>query len=470
MHRVSGYIDGRRFARQGEVIDVLNPYTEKRIAAVEVSDIEDVHRAVNAARSVLPGWSSTPAAERAHRLRLLGEALEARRDLFVDAIIDDLGAPRRIAEKVHVDLPLTVLGQQEKLADAVDEDTFLGNSVIVSEPRGVVAAVAPWNYPLHQVIAKVAPALTAGCTVVLKPSEVAPLVIDLLIDSIEEVGLPSGVINVVWGPGQTIGEALVAHPDVDFVSFTGSTAAGRRVASLAGGNGTPLALELGGKSASVVLPGAPLEHAVRATVASCLLNSGQTCNALTRLIVPAESLSAALEIAGASAARATMGDPGDAATRLGPLASRTQRDRVRDMITRAVSDGATVVVGDATLPDSGYFVAPTVLAVADPGSDIAQNEVFGPVLVILAAADTEEAVAIANGTPYGLAGAVWGEDADARAVAHRLRTGMVDINGGAFNPLAPFGGVGASGYGRELGPFGVEEYLRKKSLQLPATA
>jgi len=355
------------------------------------------------------------------------------------------------------------------LADYAFEER-VGNSLVVREPIGVVAAITPWNYPLEQVVRKVAPALAAGCTIVVKPSEVAPLAAFLLADVLDEVGLPAGVFNLVTGYGQVVGEALAGHRDVDMVSFTGSTQAGRRVSEIASRTVKRVALELGGKSANVILADADFTKAVKVGVANAFLNSGQTCTAWTRMLVPADRHDEAVELATAAAAAYTVGDPTDDATRLGPVVSSAQLARVRGYIEKGIDEGARLMTGGAELPEGlehGYFVRPTVFAGVRRDMTIAQEEIFGPVLSILPYDDEDEAVDIANSTIYGLAGAVWsGDEEHAVVVARRLRTGQVDINGGKFNPVAPFGGYKQSGNGRELGTFGLDEFLEVKSLQL----
>ena len=342
--------------------------------------------------------------------------------------------------------------------------------MIVREPVGVVGAITPWNYPLHQIAAKVAPALAAGCTVVLKPSQVAPLNAALLADVVDEAGLPAGVFNLVTGRGSVIGEALARHPDVDMISFTGSTEAGRRVSEAAAGTIKRVALELGGKSPNVILEDANLEQAITDGVSKCFLNSGQTCSALTRMLVPRSRLAEAEQIAAAVAEQFKPGDPFESGTMLGPLVSEGQRKLVRDYITKGTAEGAKLVTGGVEPPqglEQGYFVRPTVFSDVTPEMTIAQEEIFGPVLAIMPYEDDEDAVRIANDSVYGLAGGVWSADEErAKRIARRIRTGQVEINGGAFNPLAPFGGYKQSGYGRELGRFGLEEFLQIKSLQL----
>jgi aldehyde dehydrogenase (NAD+)/betaine-aldehyde dehydrogenase len=346
----------------------------------------------------------------------------------------------------------------------------VGNSLIVREPAGVVAAITPWNYPLHQIANKVAPAMAAGCTVVLKPSEVVPLNAFVLAEVIEAAGVPAGVFNLVTGTGPVVGEAMVSHPEVDMVSFTGSTRAGRRVSELAAAAPKPVALELGGKSPNVILDDADIAKAVAAGVANCFLNSGQTCSALTRMLVPREKLAEVEQIAAAAAEKHTPGDPFEEGTRLGPLVSDAQLERVRGYIEKGVSEGARLVTGGAEPPEGaerGYFVRPTVFSDVDNSMTIAQEEIFGPVLSIIPYDSEEDAIRIANDTVYGLSGGVWsGDEERAKRVARRIRTGQVEINGGAFNPMAPFGGYKQSGHGRELGRYGLEEFLVAKSMQL----
>ncbi|MCZ7424439.1 aldehyde dehydrogenase family protein [Micromonospora sp. WMMA1949] len=452
----------------GDTLPVENPATGGIAGEVPAGTPADVDRAVAAARAAFPGWADTAPAERAAHLDRLHTALAARADEIARTVATELGTPLKLATRVQTGLPLTVLRSMVDLAARPAAEQTVGNSLVVREPVGVVGAITPWNYPLHQVVAKVAPALAAGCTVVLKPSELTPLTAYLLFDAITEAGLPPGVVNLVPGTGPVVGEALAAHPDVDLVSFTGSTATGRRIAHLAAERIARVSLELGGKSANVVLADADLPTAVKVGVGNALLNSGQTCTAWTRMLVHRDRYDEALDLVAAAVAGYRLGDPFDPATRLGPLASAAQAQRVRDHVDRALADGARLVAGgpDAPLPSRGHFVAPTVFADVHPDSALAQEEVFGPVLAVIPFADTDEAVAIANNSRYGLAGAVWSADSDAAlAVARRMRTGQVDVNGGAFNPLAPFGGYKQSGLGRELGAYGVEEFTELKAIQ-----
>ena len=450
-------------------LPVENPATEEIIGAVPEGTAADVEAAVAAARAAFDGWAATPMAVRGAVLDRLHAALTARTDEIVRTVGLELGAPLKIAKAVQAGLPLTVLRGYADLAlnpaRTFAEDEIVANSLVVHEPVGVVGAITPWNYPLHQIVAKVAAALAAGCTVVLKPSELTPLVAYLLMDAADDAGVPPGVLNLVVGTGPVVGAALSGHPDVDMVSFTGSTVTGRAVAHAAADRIAKVALELGGKSANVILDDADLTKAVKVGVANAFLNSGQTCTAWTRMLVQESRYDEAVDLAASSAAGYRTGDPFDPATRLGPLVSAAQRDRVRGFLER--TDARLVAGGpDAPVPDRGYFVAGTVFADVRPDSELAQEEVFGPVLSIIPFRDDDEAVEIANGTPYGLSGGVFSGDQErALRVARRLRTGMVDVNGGRFNPLAPFGGYKQSGNGRELGEYGLAEFQQTKAIQ-----
>lgn len=464
------YVGGVRETEGWPLIDVENPTTEAVLGQVPASDADVVDRAVRAARAAFAGWSATSPAERAAYLTALADALRQRTTAIAHTIAIDVGTPVRIAARVQAGLPITVLGTYAELLADEPREQRLRNSLIVREPVGVVAAITPWNYPLHQIVAKLAPALAAGATVVLKPSEVAPLVVTHLIDAIEQIGLPAGVVNVVHGTGPVAGEALVRHPEVDMVSFTGSVAGGSRVGALAAADVKRVALELGGKSANVLLEDADLPTAVKVGVANAFLNGGQTCSAWTRMIVPAGRLDEALALAADAAGRYTPGDPLDPATTMGPMVSAAQARRVQGYVEAGLREGAGLVCGGPDRPEGlpvGHFVRPTVLGPVDPGAVVAQDEVFGPVLSIIPYAAEADALAIANGTAYGLHGAVWSAvEGRAVAFARRMRTGGVDVNGAAYNPVAPFGGYRKSGVGRELGPYGLEEYLEVKSIQL----
>jgi acyl-CoA reductase-like NAD-dependent aldehyde dehydrogenase len=451
-------------------IDVINASTEEPIGRIPEGTPEDVDRAVEAAKEAFPAWSATAPEDRAKFLQRIAEGLQGRMQDIAKVITEEVGMHINLSPVIQVGLPLTTFTSMAQILTEVRFEEEIGNSLVVREPVGVVGCITPWNYPLHQVAAKVAPAMAVGCTVVLKPSEVAPLSAFALADIIEDVGLPPGVFNLVSGTGPVVGEAIAADPDVDMISFTGSTRAGRRVSELAAQTVKRVALELGGKSPNIILEDADLETAIRDGVAKCYLNSGQTCSALTRMLVPRSRLGEAEQIAVKVAETFTPGDPFDPKTRLGPLVSETQRERVRGYIRKGVEEGAKLLTGGEEPPeglDRGFFVRPTVFSDVRTDMTIAQEEIFGPVLVLMPYEDEDDAVQIANDTIYGLAGGVWAKDKErALRVARRLRTGQVEVNGGQFNPLAPFGGYKQSGHGRELGRFGMEEYLQTKALQL----
>ena len=465
------YVGGQWIRPEGDgVIEVHNPATEELCATVPAAVAEDAERAVDAARDAQRAWAATDPADRAAVLARVGEGLQARMTEIGALVAEEVGMPVDLATMVQVGLPVMTFSALPQVVADVAFEERVGNSLVVREPVGVVAAITPWNYPLHQIAAKVAPALAAGCTIVLKPSELAPSCAFVLADLAAEAGIPAGVFNLVTGEGPVVGEALVASPDVDMVSFTGSTEVGRRVAAAAAATVKRVALELGGKSPNVILDDADLTKAVSAGVGHAFLNSGQTCSALTRMLVPRSRLAEVEELAAAKAAEYVPGDPFEPGTRLGPVVSERQRDRVREYIRSGIDEGARVVAGGPEPPeglDRGWFVRPTILSGVSPGMRVAQEEIFGPVLAILPYDSEDEAVDIANGTIYGLNAAVWSADPDrAMAVARRLRSGMVEVNGGMFNPLAPWGGVRQSGYGRELGRYGVEEFLEAKTLHL----
>jgi aldehyde dehydrogenase (NAD+) len=451
-------------------IPVIDPSTEEQVASVPAGDADDIDRAVAAARAAFEGWAATPADERARLLAAAADALEARTDEVARLISTEMGTPLSFSVAVQVGNPVRVLRSYVDMLATYAFEERIGNSLVVKEPIGVVGAITPWNYPLHQVVAKVAAALAAGCTVVLKPSEVAPLSAYALAEVFEQVGLPAGVFNLVTGVGPIVGERIAEHPDIDMVSFTGSTAAGKRVMAVAAATVKKVSLELGGKSAFVILEDADLAKAVKVGLANCFINAGQTCTAWTRMLVPAAHYDEVLGLLREGAAKYPVGEPAAEGTRVGPLANANQFKKVVGYIEQAVADGATLVAGGPERPDGlerGYYVRPTVLAGVKPGSRIEQEEVFGPVLAVIPYDSEDEAVEIANGTPYGLSGGVFSGDQErAVGVARRLRTGMVDVNGGRFNPLAPFGGYKQSGNGRELGEYGLEEFLEIKSLQL----
>ncbi|MDA0276047.1 MAG: aldehyde dehydrogenase family protein [Proteobacteria bacterium] len=454
-----------------DTIDVHNAGTGEVMGKVPAGTEKDIENAVAAARAAFEGWSTTPADKRAEYLQKISDGLKARADELAKTIAQEVGMPVKMSARIQAGLPIANFANYAKIAKEFKFEDRVGNSVVCREPVGVVGAITPWNYPLHQIALKVAPALAAGCTVVLKPSEVAPFNAFILAEVIEAAGLPRGVFNLVTGLGPSVGEALVKHPQVDMISFTGSTRAGKRISEVAARTVKRVALELGGKSASVILDDADLAAAVKGTVNGCYLNSGQTCTALTRMLVPESKYEEAANLAAEAAKGFTLGDPMLETTRLGPLSSQMQMDRVRDYIKKGIAEGAELIAGGADKPEGlaegGYFVKPTVFGKVKNSMTIAQEEIFGPVLSIIPYKDDEDAIRIANDSAYGLAGAVWSKD-DARAqkVARRIRAGQVDVNGGAFNMNAPFGGFKQSGHGREAGIYGLEEFLEYKSLQL----
>jgi acyl-CoA reductase-like NAD-dependent aldehyde dehydrogenase len=456
--------------RGADPIEVVNPTTEEVMGTIPGCTPADADRAVAAARAAFEDWAQTSREERARYVAAIAEGLNERGDEIAATIAQELGMPLKLSRIIQVGLPAAQFASMPKLMEEVAWEEEIGNSRVLREPVGVLGAITPWNYPLNQIAAKVAPALAAGCTVVLKPSEVTPLNAFLLAEVIEAAGLPAGVFNLVTGTGPVVGEAIAAHPGVDMVSFTGSTRAGRRVSELASATVKPVAMELGGKSPNVILDDADLEKAVPDGVAKCFLNSGQTCSALTRMLVPRQRLAEAEVLAKAAAETFTPGDPFESSTRLGPLVSEVQRERVRGYVEKGIEEGARLIAGGAEPPEGlerGFFVRPTVFSEVEAEMTIGQEEIFGPVLAIQPYEGEDDAVRIANSTEYGLAGGVWSADAErAIAVARRIRTGQIEINGGAFNPLAPFGGYGQSGHGRENGRYGIEELLQVKSLQL----
>jgi aldehyde dehydrogenase (NAD+) len=449
-------------------IEVRSASTEEVIGSVPEGNAADVDRAVRAARAAFDGhWSQTTVQERVQWLRKLADALKQRAEQIAVTISQEVGSPIQMATNIQASLPVLVTNSYAQLIAELKLEQDIGNSLVVREAFGVVGAITPWNYPLHQIMAKVAPALAAGCTVVLKPSEIAPLNALLLAEACDAIGLPAGALNIVTGYGPVVGEALASHPMVDMVSFTGSVRAGKLVAALAAETIKKVTLELGGKSAFVVLDDAPLEKAIPAGARNAMLNSGQTCSAWTRMVVPRSLYQKTLELAAQAIRSLKVGDPLDPSTRVGPLISATQRERVEGYIAKGKQEGARVVLGGGRPAgfDRGYYVEPTIFADVQSKMTIAQEEIFGPVLSILPYDTEDEAVRIANDTIYGLAGGVWSGDPErAMRVARRMRTGQVDVNGGKYNPLAPFGGYKHSGIGRELGVFGLEEYFQIKSI------
>ena len=464
------YIDGKWLdSNSDRTIPVLNPTTGGILANIPAGNVIDANSAVDAAFQAFPAWSKKTTNERADLVDRVAELLLAKSDLFAETITSEVGMPLKLSKLIQVGNAISSWKHYAQIARDFKYEESVGNSLLVHEPIGVVACITPWNFPLIQITHKIAPALVAGCTVVLKPSELAPLNAIALAEVIHEAGFPPGVFNLIMGNGEDVGEALVSNPKVDMVSFTGSTRAGKRVGEIASQSIKRVALELGGKSSSVVLDDADLAKAIKGTLNSCFLNSGQTCLAHTRLLIPESQYDEAKMIALAAVEKMKIGDPFVEGTRLGPVISSAQRDRIRNYIATAKKEGAEVIIGEAEIPNellSGNFVQPTVLGKVKPNDTVAQEEIFGPVLSIITYKDEDEALKIANNTIYGLGGAVWSNDLDrAMHFARHMRTGQVDINGAPFNTLAPFGGYKQSGNGREYGLYGFKEFFEIKSIQ-----
>jgi betaine-aldehyde dehydrogenase len=465
------YIDGEWVPALGqETLDVVDASTEEVMGSVPAGVAEDANRAVEAASVAFKSWGMTTPQQRQAYLQKLHTAMAARQDELGRVMAGEVGMPLGMAKPIQAGLPLQGVANFIKILDSYSFEETIGNSDIIKEPVGVVACITPWNFPLHQIMAKVCPALAAGCTVIVKPSEVAPLTAFMLAEMVEEAGFPPGVVNVITGLGPVVGEALATHPKVDMVSFTGSTRAGKRVAELAADTVKRVVVELGGKSPSLILDDADIDDAVRGTVNDCYFNSGQTCAAHTRMLVPEAEYERAAKCAVDVAQSLTIGQSDDPKAKLGPVISKVQQERVRNYIRQGIEEGAELLCGGPEQPDNlptGFFIKPTVFGNVSQDMTIAREEIFGPVLSIIPYKDEEEAIRIANDTIYGLSSGVWTKDKDrARKVARRLRSGNVIINGGAFNMMAPFGGFKQSGNGREHGPYALDDYLECKALQM----
>ena len=463
------FIDGMWLAPKGEGhADVVNPATEEVIARIPLGDERDVDFAVAAARRAFVAWGRTSPEERATLLERLQRQLEARAELIAYSVTLEMGAAIGYARTAQVPLAIAHVQTAREVLTGLQFIERRGQTAIVREPIGVCALITPWNWPLYQITAKVAPALAAGCTIVLKPSQLSPLSALLFAEAIEAAGFPAGVFNLVHGNGPEVGEALASHLDVDMISITGSTRAGIAVAQAAAVTVKRVAQELGGKSPNVVLPDADLNGAVPAGVAASFRNLGQSCSAPTRMIVPRERLAEVEALATKAAADIVVGDPFLETTTHGAIANRGQFDRIQTMIGDAVAEGAKLLVGGQGRPrghNVGYFVKPTIFTDVRTDMRIAQDEVFGPVLCIIPYDTVEEAVAIANDTIYGLGAHVQGGDVKlVRHVASHIRSGQVHLNYPAWDPHAPFGGYKQSGNGREYGLEGVQEYLEVKSI------
>ncbi len=463
------YIDGEWVdSSSGDRITVLNPATEETIATIPSAAADDVDAAVEAAERALGAWKELGWRKRAEYLTAFADYLDEHAEELTESIVTDLGCPRQVTAMMQVGLPFAELRSQIEFAKEIEWQREIGNSLVVKEPVGVVAAIAAWNFPLILVLRKVAPALLAGCTLVVKPAPDVSLYSFVLARAAEAAGLPAGVFNLVIGPGETVGEQLITHPKVRMVSFTGSTGVGRRIWQVAAEDFKRVHLELGGKSAMVALPDADIAGAVAATLNWTYVNTGQACSALTRLLVPRDRLAEAEAAAAEISQRVVVGDPAEEGTTMGPVVSARQLGIVRGYIDKGVAEGARLVVdGRDVSAGKGFYVGPTVFSDVRPGSTLDQEEIFGPVLTITPYDSVDEAIEIANGTKYGLAAGVFSADEEAaRRVARQLDAGQVEVNGGSFNPLAPFGGFKQSGIGRENGPHSIEEYLEVKAIQL----
>jgi len=449
-------------------LEVINPTTEEPFATISLGTAEDVDNAARAARAAFAGWSTSSVDERLTVLGSILAGLKARGNDLASAISNEMGAPMGLAKTAQLGSGMGHFANIIEILKNYEFEEVRGTTRIIKEPAGVCGFITPWNWPLNQIACKVAPAIAAGCTMVLKPSEIAPVSAYILAEIIAESGLPAGVFNLVNGDGPTVGAAISSHPEIDVVSFTGSTRAGREVAKGAADGIKRVTQELGGKSANIILDDVPdFAKAVGGGVLSCFGNSGQSCNAPTRMLVPKAKMGEAIEAAKAAAAKATVGDPNDENVRLGPVVSELQFNKIQELIEKGVAEGAELIVGGPGRPDGlskGYFIKPTVFANVTNDMTIAREEIFGPVLSIIGYEDDADAVAIANDTEYGLSGYVSGEPAHAEAIARQIRTGMVHINGAGPDFSAPFGGYKKSGNGREWGLEGFEEFLEIKSM------
>ncbi|MDQ4055132.1 MAG: aldehyde dehydrogenase family protein [Actinomycetota bacterium] len=472
--RLEHYIDGHWVAAKGPDIPVHSARTGAVSGAVPAGTVDEVETAASAARRAFGPWSRTTVEERARLLHAVADGIRARADEIVALVAEEIGCVEQTARAMQVGAAAHAFDDAAAQAVDVLSPQQLGNSHVVQQPIGVVAAITPWNFPLYQAALKIGPALAVGCTVVLKPSEVAGLTGLVLGDVLHEAGIPAGVVNIVSGYGPEAGEALVSHPEIDVVTFTGSDRAGARVAELAGANVKPVTLELGGKNAHLVLEDWRLEDAVAYSVTSAFGNNGQVCAALSRLVVPRTLLPRVEDLVREAVSELSLGDPLEPGTRIGPLTSAAQRDRLREILHRAVEDGSTVLVGGPDVApavpaglEGGYWATPTVFTDVPPSAVISQEEAFGPVLAIIPFdGDDDAGVEVVNSTRYGLNAAVWCSDPHrAESVALRLSASTVYVNAGAFNPSAPFGGTKGSGFGRERGAWGLHEFIQTKSIQ-----
>ncbi len=463
------FINGKWIEPAGRsTLDVINPATEKAFATISLGNADDVDSAAKAAKSAFDSWSNSSIEERKEIISNIVGGLKSRSDEMATAISSEMGAPMGLSKTAQVGSGLGHFMNVLSILENFEFEEIRGTTKIVKEPAGVCGFITPWNWPLNQIACKVAPAIAAGCTMVLKPSEIAPISAYILTEIIAESGLPAGVFNLVNGDGITVGAAISGHPDIDLVSFTGSTRAGREVAKAAADGIKRVTQELGGKSANIILNDVPdFARAVSGGVAGCFGNSGQSCNAPTRMLVPQSRMEEAINAAKAAAAKSVVGDPSAESTRMGPVVSEIQFNKIQTLIQKGIDEGADLIAGGPSRPEGleeGYFVRPTIFANVSNDMTIAREEIFGPVLSIIGYKDDDDAVSIANDTDYGLSGYVSGEPGHAQAIARKLRTGNVHINGAGPDFSAPFGGYKQSGNGREWGIEGFEEFLETKAM------
>ncbi|MAS40162.1 MAG: aldehyde dehydrogenase family protein [Porticoccaceae bacterium] len=463
------YIAGQWQEPKGsDATEVVNPATEEPVARVAMGNREDVDRAVAAARAAFDDWSQTTPEQRAQYLERIVAGLEARTDEIAQAITSEMGSPCSLVKPTQIGNPLFTFKEAAELARTYQWETDHGKTHVIREPIGVCALITPWNFPLNQIAGKVAPALAAGCTMVLKPSELAPLDAFILAEIIDEAGLPPGVFNLIVGAGPEVGEALAAHPEVDLVSITGSTRAGAAVATAAAPTIKRVAQELGGKSANLILPDADFSRAVKGGVRLAMFNSGQACNGPTRMLIPRQHQQEIEDIVVKAVEGIVVGDPKDDKTYMGPISNRAQYERVIAFIQRAIDEGARLLIGGPERPtglDKGFYVKPTVFTDVRNDMLTAREEAFGPVLALIPYESEDEAIAIANDNPYGLSSYVQSGDLEhAKRVGRRIRAGHVELNGARRDQGAPFGGYRRSGNGREHGVWGLEEFLEVKAL------
>ncbi|MCH8258268.1 MAG: aldehyde dehydrogenase family protein [Proteobacteria bacterium] len=475
LDKLQFYIDGEWVDPvEPRTLDVVNPATEEVYGRISLGSEADVDKAVAAAQRAFETYSLTSRKERCDLLQAILDEFKKRHDDIAEAIMDEMGAPWGLAKHAQAASGTAHIAAALEVLKTYEFEEVLGSDLIVKEPIGVCGLITPWNWPINQITCKVAPALAAGCTMILKPSEVAPINAILLAEVLHAAGVPKGVFNLVNGDGVTVGAAMSAHPDIHMMSFTGSTRAGILVAKASADSVKRVSQELGGKSANIVLEDADLQTAVSGGVNQVFTNSGQSCNAPTRMLVPAKSHDEALKIAKATAQSVKAGDPFEEGTVIGPVVSEVQFDKIQALIQKGIDEGAELVTGGTGRPDGlnrGYFVKPTIFGGVNNDMTIAREEIFGPVLSILPYESEEEAIEIANDTPYGLSGYVQSSDVDhAMSVAAQIRTGNVHINGSGPDFGAPFGGYKQSGNGREWGELGFEEYLETKAVFIPSAA